>query len=179
VTGGWVGRAQGVGRGADFRGMRAAAGFSDILNEKLAAGAAAWRVPPVERPAARPGFNPLFLSVGPVPWHYGDVAPGAACFAYGGPVPVAAPPQSTRPIRRSRTLSATQRAALQCLRDLGADALDESYSDAEIKGAYRRLAQRFHPDRHPGADESERARLAHAFSRVTTAYRLLNVASLS
>jgi hypothetical protein len=43
----------------------------------------------------------------------------------------------------------------------------------EIQQAFRALALRFHPDRHPHVDEPTRTRLAQRFARLTRAYHLL------
>ena len=75
--------------------------------------------------------------------------------------------------RALRRLSAAQRQALECLRGFGAESLDDSFEDADVRSAYRALARRFHPDRYPEAGEDEREYLSHAFARIAEAYRQL------
>jgi len=47
-------------------------------------------------------------------------------------------------------------------------------SPSQARRAFRRLALRLHPDRHPTAPPEERARLAERFARVAAAYRELS-----
>ena len=42
-----------------------------------------------------------------------------------------------------------------------------------LRNAYRTLARRYHPDRHPGCSPADRARLARLFAEATDAYRSL------
>ncbi len=84
------------------------------------------------------------------------------------------PPMSPKRAR-SRRLNQLQSAALQCLQWHGADELDPSFSPAELKAAFRGLAKRFHPDRHPSCSAEQRARLAREFARIVQAYRQLVV----
>lgn len=86
---------------------------------------------------------------------------------FGAAVGDAAPP------RPPRVLSAGARTALNRLRCLGASNLDDGFTHIELKRAFRRLAMRLHPDRHPHASHSERARLAREFSAMTDAVSLL------
>jgi hypothetical protein len=77
-----------------------------------------------------------------------------------------------------RTLTPVQRAALDHLRTAGATDLDAAFTLDSLKQAFRRLALRYHPDRHPGSGEGDRRRLAAAFAGVHDAYRtLLGVAA--
>lgn len=75
--------------------------------------------------------------------------------------------------RPPRKLSSVARAALALLRGLGAVELDDRFTQTELKRAFRLLAMRLHPDRHPHASGSERARLARDFSTMTDAVGLL------
>jgi hypothetical protein len=72
--------------------------------------------------------------------------------------------------RPRRWLTADQHDALETLRRAGAGDLGADYFGAELKSAFRRLARQLHPDRHPHADASTRARLADAFRQVRDAY---------
>ena len=72
----------------------------------------------------------------------------------------------------SHRLTTTQRSALQQLRQLGAD-LDPTFSERQLRAAFRALAKRFHPDRHPGSSPAEQERLAWTFATVREAYREL------
>jgi curved DNA-binding protein CbpA len=45
--------------------------------------------------------------------------------------------------------------------------------DDDLRRAYRELARRYHPDRHPHLPAAERTRLAAQFADVTAAYRTL------
>ena len=82
---------------------------------------------------------------------------------------------SPRPFtpRPRRQLDEEARAALDLLRRSGAASLDEAFSQADLKAAYRRLAFRFHPDQHPSATGGERARLSQSFASISAAYRRL------
>jgi DnaJ-class molecular chaperone len=62
---------------------------------------------------------------------------------------------------------------LDHLRTAGATNLDETFAPASLKQAFRHLALRYHPDRHPGCTDRERRRLAAAFAGVHEAYRAL------
>jgi hypothetical protein len=73
--------------------------------------------------------------------------------------------------RRPRTLSAGQSMALARLNALGAS-LPPDFTDRELRSAFRRLARRFHPDRHPG-DRPSQARLAQIFRECVEHYRRL------
>jgi hypothetical protein len=79
-------------------------------------------------------------------------------------------------VRPARHLMPAQQAALDGLRALGAPALTSDFTEAEIKSAFRALARKFHPDRHPGSSDPERARLSRAFATVCDAYRTLTTA---
>lgn len=155
-------------------GMRTGPDFRQILDEKLDDAGFAW-ASRQEAPSAgtyRPGPRPVFL--------FGDLRSGftagpARPFATSGaspwtPVYGAGPGAQTRPVRR---LTPAQRQAVDALRALGADLLTDSFTDAEAKSAFRTLARRFHPDRHPGSSDAERARLARSFAAACAAYRTL------
>jgi hypothetical protein len=87
-----------------------------------------------------------------------DVAGGASRAA-------AAPPPEPP---RSESSPASPRA--RALRTLGLDG--EPGVDA-VRAAFRTLARRWHPDRHPGANELTRAALCRRFAQITGAYEAL------
>jgi DnaJ-class molecular chaperone len=58
------------------------------------------------------------------------------------------------------------------MRALGA-CLDPDFSDDDLRGAYRQLARRYHPDRHPGSSEREKATFGALFARAHASYQLL------
>ena len=72
-----------------------------------------------------------------------------------------------------RPLTSAQREALTHLREAGASTLDDAFTPDTLKQAFRQLALRYHPDRHPGCTEHDRRRLAAAFAGVHDAYRTL------
>jgi len=72
-------------------------------------------------------------------------------------------------------LTLLERRALAALNRLGAG-LDEAPSSDTLRRAFRRLAHRYHPDRHPGSSPEESARLARLFAEATAHYRVLAAA---
>ena len=163
--------------------MRTGPDFGQILDEKLE-GAVFTRASRRESPSSgtwSPGPRPVFL--------FGDLRSG---FSAGPtrPAPISGasawtPVYGARPgaqsggagaragDRPARRLTAAQTGALAVLRALGADILTDDYADADLKSAFRALARRFHPDRHPGSSDGERARLARSFASACDAYRTL------
>jgi hypothetical protein len=96
--------------------------------------------------------------------------------------PFYTPTQEERATGRAETpptpkirLNACERRALAALNDLGAD-LGESLSLSTLRRAFRRLARRYHPDRHPGSSAAEHERMARVFVEVTEHYRVLAAA---
>jgi hypothetical protein len=87
----------------------------------------------------------------------------------GPPRAVPAPPRAPRPRRQ---LSALQRIAVNTIHRAGA-ALRDDFTDAELKGAFRRLARELHPDMHPDATRDQRTALAVQFAEVRDAYEQL------
>jgi hypothetical protein len=75
--------------------------------------------------------------------------------------------------RVARSLKPAEKLALQTLVRLGA-ALDGRFTARELRSAFRALAQRYHPDRHPHVTEAERSRLSATFAEVTSAYGVLS-----
>jgi DnaJ domain len=124
------------------------------------------------------------LSSGLKPWEAvpsafvpGPSADGSWPARSQGPAAPAAAPMTAR-LAPPRVLSASQRDAFDRLRAAGATDLDEAFTRRSLKQAFRHLALRYHPDRHPGCTDRERRRLAATFAGVHDAYRtLLGVAS--
>jgi len=175
--------------------MRPAPDFSHILDEKLETAAFVRASPrePVPGSAWRPGARPVFLfgdlhsgfSAGPGrPAHTSGASPWTPVYgARPEAQPRAATPhlgdRATGPdgLRRPpRRLTAAQQEALGVLRTLGVGWLCDGFTDAQVKSAFRHLARRFHPDRHPGSTAAERASLARSFAAACDAYRTLTTA---
>lgn len=101
---------------------------------------------------------------------------GVAPFLFGRPLTSARPrwpqPPDARPRRPRHELNQAQQAALNRFAELGAS-LGANFSADELRHAYRRLAQRYHPDRHAAASAGERATLAGAFADAAASYRSL------
>lgn len=51
--------------------------------------------------------------------------------------------------------------------------VERTASEHEISAAYRKLAQTFHPDKHPAAGDAERAQFERAMARINDAYAVL------
>jgi len=81
----------------------------------------------------------------------------------------AAPPRPAAPRRR---LTAMQWRSLDTFNRLGAS-LPVDFSAGDLRSAFRLLARRYHPDRHPGATAPDRQRLAQQFTSLRTSYEAL------
>jgi hypothetical protein len=157
--------------------MRAHADFRTILDQKLGEAAFVCASPSAAgtssswQPSARPVF--LFGDFGRfgVPW---PVRQAASARASAWTAVYAARPGARR--ATTRALTPAQRQALKHLQGLGCASLGADFTGAEIKSAFRALARQYHPDRHPGSDPAERARLASTFAGVCDAYRTLTTA---
>ncbi len=123
-----------------------------------------------------PVLNPVVLlfttGANPQP-----IPPHRLVGAYGPGVrprmaPAAAPDPAPRTRRPHRVLSTRQQQALQQLVQLGAH-IDGDFTARELRTAFRTLARRYHPDRHPGTSEFEKAKLARQFATLHDAYRVL------
>lgn len=156
--------------------MAAAPAFWDVLSARLgqvdAPGAGMPRHEPAVSPFRAtfdPGLRFLLLGgglVGSVPARSASGRPTTP-----GDGLVDASPACGGSRQRPR-LNPRQRQALAFLRACGAR-LDEAFTEGQLKRAFRRLALRLHPDRHPAAPASERMRLASEFATVSDAYECL------
>jgi hypothetical protein len=118
-------------------------------------------------------------------WHPGIATRPLFPFEVPGPVlrrdhataraedcPAAAPPEPRRAPKRRLTIR--QDRALHHLVTLGAK-LSPDFTREELRSAFRALARAFHPDRHPGIDDVEKARLSAAFTEMRSHYELLKI----
>jgi hypothetical protein len=171
---------------ADVWGVSAPLAFTAVLDEKLEgipvpAGPAMGRVGSGTAPCGR--------------WWWGDLPPvrpvarfqgEALRDAYGLPGPGRSPAGATRQgppafartspapgPTRLRLTSPEQHEALGLLRRLGAGGLPPEPAVDDVKRAFRDLARRYHPDRHPDLSADEGARRALLFAQVADAYRVL------
>ena len=69
-------------------------------------------------------------------------------------------------------LTAMQWRSLDTFNRLGAS-LPVDFSAGDLRSAFRLLARRYHPDRHPGATAPDRQRLAQQFTSLRTSYETL------
>jgi len=167
--------------------MHAGATFADHLDARLGKTAA----PP--RPASwsnRPVTAPLFGFDFALPATTGARLPSAVFASVVTAKSGAMRTEDTAPVREERPagpamptprqfeapararLTLLETRALAALNALGAG-LDETVSPDTLRRAFRRLAHRYHPDRHPHSSAVETARLARQFADATAHYRLL------
>jgi hypothetical protein len=149
--------------------------FAEILEAELNC----TNVPPRtgNAPGARhrPLTSPLFVFDFPRPvlhdsdWDLRNAA-HARSRTQGSAAPFTEPPSTAR-----TPLNAGEKRALMALNALGAD-LGDDLSVATLRRAFRRLARRYHPDRHPGSSTAELERLARLFAEATGHYRVLAAA---
>ena len=86
-------------------------------------------------------------------------------------------PPPPRPAPPRRTLSPRQREAIDAFVHLGAR-MDEDFTHDELRSVFRSLALRYHPDRHPGSSDSEKAHLSVRFAQLHDAYESLKSVSV-
>ena len=133
--------------------MRGGTTFAAVLEETLEA------FPPepgAEGPSPRLGHAP------PHPFLFGPQC------AHLTPRPSGAAIEA-RPRRR---LTVGQQHALDALVRLGAK-LGPNFTAGELRSAFRTLARRYHPDRHPVASQFERVRLSRQFTDLTSNHQQL------
>jgi hypothetical protein len=166
-------------RGPRFQGPRRAADclhvaggartFAELLDAALAQPAVAGRL--IETAPQ------TFLYVRPISaWpRFRALTPSRAAAPFGAPVSRSA---TVRRRASHHTLSVEQQHALDRLIALGA-ALDAGFSGRELRSAFRSLARRFHPDRHPHCTDAERARLSRQFAAIKDDYQRLCATGVS
>jgi hypothetical protein len=156
--------------------MSSAPSFAELLDAALAAQADV-RMGPAEirDTVTMPAPEPFpFFGCFRVP------EPAAAAVSSAQPSTRVAPHRWTAPPRvrthLSRQLTAEQQTALSALVGLGAR-LDERFTPRDLRSAFRSLALRYHPDRHPDSTPAELARLTALFATISTHHRCLLAAS--
>lgn len=168
--------------------MQSGTHFADILAEKVGRPKFGTRPTQASRPAFARAQAPvlLFFQAGN---GQATTVDHRAARAYGIPfvprqepvqnqtVSRVRPAQKARPAqpaepRPPRVLTERQHTALTLLVSLGAQ-LDADFTARQLKTAFKVLARLYHPDRHPGCSEFEKARFSRQFAAVHEAYRQL------
>ena len=88
------------------------------------------------------------------------------------PVPRWTTGEYAPPRRPAHRLTDEQRQAFERLAALGAE-LPVGFTEEELLREYRRLARRYHPDRHAGCTTVEREHLSRNFADAAESYRCL------
>jgi hypothetical protein len=151
--------------------MRQAATFDDMLRERLCS-------QPVEPVATAPRleFRPApvlgFFAFSP---ETGVRRLGYTQSAVPLHARIAAQQVPLRPAAPRRVLSTAQEQALAAFNELGAS-LGSDFTATELRAAFRSLARRYHPDRHPGTNDTQRSHLATLFAQAHSAYKHLKIA---
>jgi hypothetical protein len=157
--------------------MRQHEAFGDVLDrvmgqsipEPVARVSEAWERPQAVAP------NPFLFTTYAVPT-FARVAPAASPAAdlrfRSIAAPTAAPVPSPEPLRPLRTLAPREQRALRQLIALGAD-LRPDFDAVELRRAFRILARRYHPDRHPDSTEEVKAGLSRTFAELAENHRCL------
>jgi hypothetical protein len=151
--------------------MQSGAQFAEILAEKVGRFEATGRPAAGSRaPHAKP-HPPVVLF-----FHHGAGAPvmdNRVARAYGaGFRPRAAAAPAPEPPRPARILTDREQRALAHFVAMGAK-LRSDFTNQDLRSAFRLLARLYHPDRHPGCSEFEKARLSRLFAGLHDAYRTL------
>jgi hypothetical protein len=156
--------------------MRADTRFVDILDAQLGErpGPA-----PVDTAAATPRPAEVYHLPFVLTWNGPAAVEMPKRAIPAGPRPMPPVREKTRaedaprkPRRVPHRLTQAQQAALRELLACGAELHDDFTAD-DLRRTFRSLAQRYHPDRHPGAGADEHRRLATTFARVNDGYREL------
>jgi hypothetical protein len=143
-----------------------------VSNRPLTAPLFAFDLPPAAAAPRRTTAYPRLHTVAPAD-HVAARTVRVEQPAHVQPAEPKAPPRlDTPPVAPRVVLTALEARALKALNALGAG-LDEPLTLDTLRGAFRRLARCYHPDRHPGSGAAERARLAQLFADATGHYRLL------
>jgi hypothetical protein len=143
--------------------------FDEWLDRKLAP--APTTQPAAERPPTRTADIPHPLLFAEPQRRFGAHAYG---WTRRDTQPSPSPAEAV-PRRQVRTLTEPEHAALQELVRSGAS-LVADFSATELRSAFRALARRYHPDRHPFSTDVEKARLSRVFVKLSEHYRLLQAA---
>ena len=141
--------------------------FAEALDQALgdlAAEPPLPHVPPARR-AAPP--HPFLFAATPFWNHARDAAPMAAAVRPARPAA-----SSPEPPRAPRAMTPAERRAFDGLNTLGAR-LAPDFGPRDLRSAFRTLARRYHPDRHPSSTDAEKARLARLFAELTDHHRRL------
>ena len=146
--------------------MQGGASFAEVLDGFLHTHVAGEQAAPPQAPAGPAPMNPFLFSTA-----Y-QRAPGSLPREYAA----AAPPAAPRAARAARCLTPVQQRALDALIGLGA-ALSSDFTPQELRAAFRVLALRYHPDRHPFASAADVTVLAHTFTAITGHYEVLRGAT--
>jgi hypothetical protein len=150
--------------------MAAGAAFADILYEKVNG---AGKPDATQAASFRPRVIPPHPLLFATPYRPSGRSPYRSVTADTGSTPprFAAPP-SAPPARPSRPLNRRQRQALDAFIALGAR-LSPDFAPGELRSAFRMLALAYHPDRHPGSSDGERARLTRVLADLNDHHRCL------
>jgi DnaJ domain len=109
-------------------------------------------------------------------WAAGGAPQAPAAFLFARPLTTAVSRwpavAAATPRRPDHTFSADERRAFNRLLDLGAR-LEANFSADDLRREYRRLAQRYHPDRHRGGSDVEQGHFARTFADLTERHRCL------
>jgi hypothetical protein len=184
------GQAQPAWRAADSEPMSRWRAFVEVLDEILTNQAPADARPSGRVAGDRITGTPLYAFGAEFPANRFWTAAGAigsgrlAETATSSLPPRSADRQHTRPDHgRSvpvpaavRDLTPAEETALHTLIKLGAR-IDRHFTSRQLRSAFRTLAQRYHPDRHPHAGPAERMQLGAAFAELTQAYGVLHDAA--
>ena len=164
--------------------MRHGASFAEVLDATLRG----YQPEVTDRPATA-SFRPTTLPPSPFLFTIADPArvgiPSGATVATGRAAQAGASAHREErvrsaasaakveaPARPGRRLTSDQQRSLDTFVDAGAS-IGPDFSADEVRSAYRRLARRFHPDRHPLASDGEKAALSHRFAAITMDYEVL------
>jgi hypothetical protein len=143
---------------ADCLDVPGGVAFDDVLQERLG-------TVPID--ARTSEAAPLHATLRPAPAH--PFLFSAPELSFGGTAYGSKRPGRPAPPRR---LSARQQRALDRLVALGAE-LRADFSLHVLRSAFRSLARRYHPDRHPDSGPAEKARLSGVFAELNDSYRRL------
>ncbi len=91
------------------------------------------------------------------------------------PAPIETVPVRRAPARPARRLTAAQQRSLDAFVQFGAR-ITQDFSGPELRSAFRGLARRYHPDRHPHASDSDKAALSRQFTAIASSYETLATA---